>query len=93
VLSAVPLGVVGAIFGLAVTGSQFGFVAALGIANLGGIVTNHAIVLFEYAKRELAHGVSMERALITAGTKRLRPIMLTVTASIAGLIPLAVSSR
>jgi multidrug efflux pump subunit AcrB len=61
VLSAVPLGVVGAIFGLAVTGSHFGFVAALGIASLGGIVTNHAIVLFEYAKRELAHGVSMER--------------------------------
>jgi multidrug efflux pump len=93
VLSAVPLGVVGAIFGLAVSRSHFGFVGALGIASLGGIVTNHAIVLFEYAKRELDHGRSMEHALITAGTKRLRPIMLTVTASIAGLIPLALSSQ
>ena len=93
VLAAVPLGIVGAVFGLAVTRSPFGFVAALGIASLGGIVTNHAIVLFEYANREFAQGLPMERALVSAGTKRLRPIMLTVLASIAGLLPLAFSGQ
>ena len=93
VLSAVPLGLAGAIAGLALTGQHFGFVASLGIASLGGIVTNHAIVLFEYAKREMAAGEPMERALIIAGTTRLRPIMLTVLASIAGLLPLAFSTQ
>ena len=93
VLAAVPLGLAGAVAGLAVTGSHFGFVASLGISSLGGIVTNHAIVLFEYAKRELESGVPMERALITAGTTRLRPILLTVVASIAGLLPLAFSAQ
>ncbi|HTJ25680.1 MAG TPA: efflux RND transporter permease subunit [Candidatus Limnocylindria bacterium] len=93
VLSAVPLGLVGAVAGLALTGSHFGFVASLGISSLGGIVTNHAIVLFEYAKREMESGHPMERALITAGTTRLRPILLTVVASIAGLLPLAFSSQ
>ncbi|HYZ16589.1 MAG TPA: efflux RND transporter permease subunit [Candidatus Acidoferrum sp.] len=93
VLSAVPLGLVGAIAGLAFTGSHFGFIAFLGISSLGGIVTNHAIVLFEYAKREMESGQPMERALIIAGTTRLRPIALTVIASIAGLLPLAFSSQ
>jgi multidrug efflux pump subunit AcrB len=93
VLSAVPLGFVGAVAGLALTGEHFGFVASLGISSLGGIVTNHAIVLFEYAKREMEAGEPMERALILAGTTRLRPILLTVIASIAGLLPLAFSSQ
>ena len=91
VLAAIPLGLVGAVAGLAITRSPFGFVAALGIASLGGIVTNHAIVLFEYARRELAHGLNLDDALIAAGTKRLRPIMLTVVTSIAGLLPLGLS--
>jgi len=93
VLSAVPLGLIGAVFGLAITGNHFGFVAFLGIASLGGIVTNHTIVLFEYAHREIEAGHAMEDALIIAGTKRLRPIMLTVLASIAGLLPLAFSTQ
>jgi len=93
ILSAVPLAMIGAIFGLAVTGNHFGFVAFLGIASLGGIVTNHTIVLFEYAHREMEAGHEMHDALIVAGTKRLRPILLTVCASIAGLLPLAFSAQ
>ena len=91
VLGAVPLGLVGAVIGLAVTRSPFGFTAALGIAGLGGIVTNHAIVLFEYARREMLEGHVLAEALIVAGKKRIRPILLTVVTSIAGLMPLALS--
>lgn len=93
VLCAVPLGVVGAVAGLALTHQHFGFVASLGIASLGGVVTNYAIVLFEYAKREMETGVAMEQALIDAGRKRLRPILLTVVASIVALLPLAFSTQ
>lgn len=91
VLGAVPLGLVGAVVGLAATGSPFGFTAALGIAGLGGVVTNHTIVLFEYARRELQHGMTLDEALVIAGKKRIRPILLTVVTSIAGLLPLALS--
>jgi len=95
ILGAVPLGLIGAVAGLAVTGNHFGFIASLGLSSLGGIVTNHTIVLFEYALREREHdaSLSMEDALIVAGTKRLRPIFLTVVTSIAGLLPLAFSSQ
>jgi multidrug efflux pump subunit AcrB len=95
VLAAVPLGLIGAVTGLAVTGNHFGFVASLGLSSLGGIVTNHTIVLFEYANREREHDptLAMERALILAGQKRLRPIFLTVVTSIAGLLPLAFSAQ
>jgi len=95
ILAAVPLGLIGAVSGLAVTGNHFGFVASLGLASLGGIVTNHTIVLFEYANRELQRdpALGMERALIFAGTKRLRPILLTIVTSIAGLLPLAFSTQ
>jgi multidrug efflux pump subunit AcrB len=95
VLAAVPLGLIGAVTGLAVTGNHFGFVASLGLSSLGGIVTNHTIVLFEYAKREREHDptLAMDRALILAGQKRLRPIFLTVVTSIAGLLPLAFSTQ
>jgi multidrug efflux pump subunit AcrB len=95
ILAAVPLGLIGAVTGLAVTGNHFGFVASLGLASLGGVVTNHTIVLFEYALREREHdpSIAMEQALIVAGTKRLRPILLTVVTSIAGLLPLAFSSQ
>jgi multidrug efflux pump subunit AcrB len=95
ILAAVPLGLIGAVTGLAVTGNHFGFVASLGLSSLGGIVTNHTIVLFEYANRERDHdpSMTMERALIVAGTKRLRPVFLTVVTSIAGLLPLAFSTQ
>ena len=91
ILSAVPLGLFGAVVGLGLTHSPFGFTAALGIAGLGGVVTNNTIVLFEYARRELEHGVSLEEALIVAGKKRIRPILLTVITSIVALVPLALS--
>lgn len=91
ILSAVPLGLFGAVVGLGLTHSPFGFTAALGIAGLGGVVTNHTIVLFEYARRELQHGLTLEEALIVAGKKRIRPILLTVVTSIVALLPLALS--
>ena len=91
ILGAVPLGLFGAVVGLGLTHSPFGFTAALGIAGLGGVVTNHTIVLFEYARRELQHGLTLEEALIVAGKKRIRPILLTVITSIVALLPLALA--
>ena len=91
ILAAIPFSLTGAIFGLWMMGLPFGFMAFLGITALGGVVTNHAIVLFEYALREQREGVSLDRALLDAGTRRLRPILLTVLLSIFGVLPQAVN--
>ena len=90
ILAAIPFSLTGAVFGLWVMGLPFGFMAFLGITALGGVVTNHAIVLFEYALREQEEGVSLDRALLDAGTRRLRPILLTVLLSIFGVLPQAI---
>ena len=55
-----------------------------------GVVTNHTIILFEYAVEGQRRGQPLEAALIEAGRKRLRPIFLTVILSIGGLLPQAV---
>lgn len=91
ILSAVPLSLTGAVLGLLIAGLPFGFMAFLGVTSLGGIVTNHAIVLFEYALAEQRQGVGLDQALLLAGRKRLRPILLTVLLSIGGLLPQAVN--
>jgi multidrug efflux pump subunit AcrB len=93
ILSAVPLGVIGAVPGLYLARQNFGFMAFLGIAALGGIVTNHTIFLFHYALEERRHrpGVSMADALVDASRRRLRPILLTVLLSVGALLPQALS--
>jgi multidrug efflux pump subunit AcrB len=87
VLVAIPFSMIGAILGLWVMHLPFGFMAFLGIVSLSGVVTNHAIVLFEYALAELRDGISMDQALLRAGRRRLRPILLTVLLSIFGVLP------
>jgi multidrug efflux pump subunit AcrB len=87
ILAAVPFSMIGAVLGLWVMHLPFGFMAFLGIVSLSGVVTNHAIVLFEYALAELREGVTMDQALLNAGRRRLRPILLTVLLSIFGVLP------
>lgn len=91
ILSAIPFSLTGAILGLYVMHLPFGFMAFLGLTSLGGVVTNHAIVLFEYALAEQKEGLSMDQALLEAGRRRLRPILLTVLLSIFGVLPQAIN--
>lgn len=91
-LSAVPLGIIGAVPGLYLAHQPFGFMAFLGIAALGGLVTNHTIFLFHYAQEEVhQQGVPMTVALVDASRRRLRPILLTVLLSVGALLPQAYS--
>jgi multidrug efflux pump len=89
VLTTIPLGIIGVVFGLLVGQSFFGFMTLLGLISLAGIVINNAIVLLERIKIELAvEGVSASNAIIDACQKRLRPILLTTATTILGLVPL-----
>ena len=89
VFSAIPFGVVGALIGLDIMGTPFGFMAFLGIASLVGVIVSHIIVLFDFIEEQHAHGAPFRDALLDAGIVRLRPVMVTVGATVFGLIPLA----
>jgi multidrug efflux pump subunit AcrB len=89
VLAAAPYGVVGALIALSVMGSAFGFMAFLGIASLVGVIVSHVIVLFDFIEEMHEKGEPLEQALLDAGIVRLRPVMITVGATILALFPLA----
>ena len=90
VLAAAPYGVVGALIALSVMHAPFGFMAFLGIASLIGVIVSHVIVLFDFIEEMHEKGEPLEQALLDAGIVRLRPVMITVGATILALFPLAV---
>ncbi|MGA9995273.1 MAG: efflux RND transporter permease subunit, partial [Pyrinomonadaceae bacterium] len=89
VFAAIPYGMVGAIFALWVMGSPFGFMAFLGIVSLVGVIVSHIIVLFDFIEEKHAEGEPLQEALLDAGIMRLRPVMITVGATVIALFPLA----
>lgn len=89
VFSAIPFGLVGAFAALVLMGAPFGFMAFLGIASLIGVIVSHVIVLFDFVEEKREHGAPLREALLDAGIARLRPVMITVGATVFGLIPLA----
>ncbi|MDP4547319.1 efflux RND transporter permease subunit [Marinobacter sp. MDS2] len=92
ILLTVPLATVGIFPGLVLSGSPFGFQSLLGVIALVGIVVNNAIVLLDVMDRELEKGRAIKDAVRTAVERRTRPILLTTATTVAGLLPLALSS-
>ncbi len=90
VLLAVPYGVTGALAGLYLSGSPFGFMGFLGIIALIGVIVSHIIVLFDFIEEMSDKGEPLEQALLDAGIVRLRPVMITIGATVTALAPLAV---
>ena len=89
ILLTIPLGLIGVTVGLIVADSYLGFMTLLGIISLAGIVINNAIVLIDRIKIEIEqNGLEPRRAVIEAGQRRLRPILLATTTTVGGLIPL-----
>ncbi len=90
ILFSVPLAAIGVVLILLVTETTFNQQAFLGIIVLVGIVVNNAIVLIDYTnllRRE--HKINLRRAVLTAGTRRLRPILMTTITTVLGLGPMA----
>jgi multidrug efflux pump subunit AcrB len=89
VFAAIPYGMVGAVAALWVMGAPFGFMAFLGIASLVGVIVSHVIVLFDFIEEKHGEGEPLEQALLDAGIMRLRPVLITVGATVIALFPLA----
>jgi multidrug efflux pump subunit AcrB len=89
VFAAIPFGVMGALLSLRVMHTPFGFMAFLGIISLIGVIVSHIIVLFDFIEERHEAGEPLTQALLDAGIIRLRPVLITVAATVTALFPLA----
>jgi multidrug efflux pump len=89
VLSVAPLGLIGVVAALLLSGRPLGFVAILGILALLGMITKNAVILIGQIEAERDQGRSVWDAALDASSSRFRPIMLTAVSTVLGMIPIA----
>lgn len=89
VLFSIPFSLTGAFLALYITGSSISMTSLIGLVMLAGIVVNNAIVLVDYAGTLRREGMEVHEALVTAGKRRLRPILMSSLTTIVGLIPMS----
>jgi HAE1 family hydrophobic/amphiphilic exporter-1 len=89
IMGTVPLAFLGSVIGLKLLGISLSIVVFLGLIMLIGIVVNNAIVLVDYTNVLRNRGLSAEEAVCTAGSVRLRPILMTTATTVLGLFPMA----
>jgi len=91
IMTTVILSLIGALVGLLVWGLPFGIImSGIGVISLAGVVVNNAIVLLAYTQQLQRRGMDLVSAAAQAGVTRLRPVLLTATTTIIGLMPTAV---
>jgi HAE1 family hydrophobic/amphiphilic exporter-1 len=90
VMLSLPLSLIGVVLALLLTKSTLNLMSFIGVIMLMGLVAKNAILLLDAARAQEAEGVEREEALMAAGRKRLRPILMTTFALIAGMLPVAI---
>ena len=88
VMLAIPFGAIGVVWGHFLLGYSLTFLSLIGFVALAGIVVNNSLILVEFFNRNRASGMTLSDALVDAGRRRFRPILLTTTTTILGLTPL-----
>lgn len=88
IMAIIPFGIVGAVVGHAIMGLPLTLFSLFGLVTLTGIVVNDSIVLIDFINQRVRDGIPIKEALVDAGTRRLRPILLTSVTTVAGLFPL-----
>ncbi len=89
IMMALPLSIIGVILALYVSGLQFSLFVMIGFMLLMGMVGKNAVLLVDFANNAMAKGKNADEALIEAGEKRLRPILMTTVAMVFAMLPLA----
>jgi HAE1 family hydrophobic/amphiphilic exporter-1 len=90
VMLSLPLSLIGVVLALFITRGTLNLMSLIGIIMLMGLVAKNAILLLDCARKEEARGIDREEALMHAGRVRLRPILMTTFALIAGMMPVAI---
>ncbi len=89
IMFTIPLAFFGTVLGLKALGISLSIVVFLGMIMLAGIVVNNAIVLVDYVNVLQRRGMELREAIVTAGSVRLRPILITTATTVLGLLPMA----
>jgi multidrug efflux pump subunit AcrB len=89
VLSVAPMGVIGVVAALLLANKPLGFVAILGVLALTGMIARNSVILIDQIEKEKARGLHPWDAVVEATSHRVRPILLTASAAILGMIPIA----
>jgi len=89
ILSALPLSLGGAVLALFLTNTAFSLPVMIGVLMLMGIVAKNSILLVDFAIEEMRAGKNRLQAIVEAGHKRARPIVMTTVAMVAGMLPVA----
>jgi hydrophobic/amphiphilic exporter-1 (mainly G- bacteria), HAE1 family len=91
ILLTIPLGLVGVVVGLLVTGTPINVMVLIGVILLSGVVVKNAIVLIDCVNRLRRGGMDKIEAVVQAGHIRLRPILMTALTAVLGLVPMALA--
>ncbi len=89
VVSVAPLGMIGVVAALLLSGRPMGFVTILGVLALLGMISKNAVILISQIDAERAQGKGPWEAAVDASSSRFRPIMLTAVSTVLGMIPIA----
>jgi len=92
IMVALPLSIIGVMIALYVEGQQFSLFVMIGFMLLMCMVGKNAVLLVDFANNAIKEGKSADEALIEAGEKRLRPILMTTIAMVFAMLPLAIST-
>ena len=88
IMAAIPFGAVGAVLGHAIMGHDLSLLSMFGLVALSGVVINDSLLLIDKANRNRREGMSLYDAIVAAGTRRFRPIILTSLTTFFGLLPM-----
>ena len=88
VMLAIPFALIGVVWGHWILGFEITFLSIIGVVALAGIVVNNSLILVEFLNKNMEAGMPLGDALVDAGRRRLRPILLTTVTTVLGLTPL-----
>src|SRR5690606_12784574 len=92
ILLTVPLSITGALLALTLSGGTLNIYSQIGLVTLIGLISKHGILIVEFANRLREQAMPLREAVVEAAVMRLRPILMTTSAMVAGAIPLALAS-
>ncbi len=88
VMSAIPFGIIGAVWGHVLMGMPMTILSMFGLVALSGVVVNDSLIMVDFINRSREKGMALREAVLLSGKKRFRPIMLTTLTTFFGLLPL-----
>lgn len=92
IMTILPIGLLGSLFTLPLTGNKISMVAFIGVIMLGGTVVNSSIVLIDYTNIRRRRGEDKNTAILNACPRRVRPVLMTTLTTILGLLPMVFSN-